>query len=84
LLLLVVALGLGYLLGGPGKDTRIVLSLGTGQRNISAAILVAAQNFADDPDVLLTMIALAILGLVVMFPCARWFGKQGHEVVLNP
>jgi len=31
----------GVLLGGPGTDTRSVLGLGTGQRNISAALLVA-------------------------------------------
>jgi len=76
LLLLIAALVIGYLLGGPGRDTRIVLSLGTGQRNISAAILVAAQNFADDPDVILTMVALAIIGLLIMLPYASRMGKK--------
>jgi BASS family bile acid:Na+ symporter len=75
LLLLIVAMVIGYFLGGPEKESRIVLSLGTGQRNISAAILVAAQNFKD-PQVTLTMIALAILGLVIMLPIAGRLGKR--------
>ncbi len=74
LLLLIVAILVGYLLGGENKNSKIVLSLGTGQRNISAAILVAAQNFTD-PEVTLTMIALAILGLVIMLPYAGKMGK---------
>ena len=75
LLLLIVALIVGYLLGGGNKDSKIVLSLGTGQRNISAAILVAAQNFTD-PEITLTMVALAILGLVIMLPYAGKMAKR--------
>src|SRR5262245_40238383 len=37
----------GWLLGGPGNDTRRVLALGTGQRNIAAAVVVASQSFSD-------------------------------------
>jgi BASS family bile acid:Na+ symporter len=77
-LLLVVAILVGYLLGGKNKDSKIVLSLGTGQRNISAAILVAAQNFTD-PEVTLTMIALAILGLVIMLPYAGKMAKRNDN-----
>src|SRR5260221_14780531 len=36
---------------GAGNDTRGVLGLGTGQRNISAGLLVGTQNFPD-PNVL--------------------------------
>ena len=35
-----------------GARLRVVLGPGTAQRNLSAALLVAGQNFADDPDVL--------------------------------
>jgi len=69
ILLLLAAVALGWFLGGPGRGTRVVLSLGTGQRNISAGIIVASQNFPD-PDVTLTLIAAAILGLVIMLPAA--------------
>ena len=75
-LLLIGAMIIGYLLGGPGKDTRNVLALGTGQRNISAAILVATQNFGDDPEVTLILVATAIFGLVIMLPVAARMGKR--------
>jgi BASS family bile acid:Na+ symporter len=45
--LLFIAFGclMGWLLGGPGDDTRRVLALGTGQRNIAAALVVGSQSF---------------------------------------
>jgi len=75
LLFLIVAMVIGYLLGGPGRDTKVVLALGTGQRNISAAILVATQNF-EDPDVTLMLVAVAIFGLFIMLPYAKKVGKS--------
>ncbi len=45
LIFLVVAVGAGYLLGGSDRSIKSVMALGTGQRNISAALVVAAQNF---------------------------------------
>ena len=65
----------GYLLGGPGGDTKAVLGLGTGQRNIAAALVVAGQNF-NDPDVLITIIVLAIVGLVILMPIGGELGKR--------
>ena len=34
-------------LGGPAPGTRSVLGLGTGQRNVAAALVIATQNFTD-------------------------------------
>jgi len=65
----------GYLLGGPGSDTKAVLGLGTGQRNIAAAMVVAGQNF-NDPDVLITIIVLAIAGLFILMPIGGELGKR--------
>jgi len=76
ILLIVGGMMIGYFLGGKDKDTKIVLALGTGQRNISAAILVAAQNFADDPEVALTLVVLGVLGFVIMIPLAGKIGKR--------
>jgi len=47
--LLFIAFGclMGWLFGGPGDDTRRVLALGTGQRNIAAALVVGSQSFTD-------------------------------------
>jgi BASS family bile acid:Na+ symporter len=38
----------GWLLGGPGTGMRWVVALGTAQRNIAAAFVIASQSF-DDP-----------------------------------
>ena len=65
----------GYLLGGPGSDTKAVLGLGTGQRNIAAALVVAGQNFSD-PQVLVMLIVVAILGLFILMPLGGELGKR--------
>jgi predicted Na+-dependent transporter len=80
LLLLVVAVAGGYLLGGPGADTRRVLSLGTGQRNLAAGFAVAGGNFAAQPDVLVFLAAAGLLAMVVVLPVAAEFGKRAGAV----
>jgi BASS family bile acid:Na+ symporter len=72
---LVVAFGTGWLLGGPGPDTRSVLALGTAQRNIAAALVVGGQNF-DDPKVVVMVAVVAIVGLLVLMPLARVVAKR--------
>ncbi len=52
-----------------------VLSLGTAQRNIAAAILVGGQSF-DDPKVLVMVVVVAVIGLVMLMPLARFMGKR--------
>jgi len=70
--LLFIALGfcIGWLLGGPGKDTRTVLALATAQRNIAAALVVGSQSFSD-PKVVVMVIVVAILGLIILMPLSR-------------
>ena len=67
-----IALGLaiGWVLGGPGTDTRRVMALGTAQRNIAAALVVATENFSD-PKVIVMVMVVAIVGLVVLMPLSR-------------
>jgi len=69
---------IGYLLGGPSGDTRSVLGLGTGQRNISAALLVGTQNFTD-PNILAMVLVASTLGLFVLFPIAAELGKRSAK-----
>ena len=75
--LLFIGLGCatGWLLGGPGNETRRVLALGTGQRNIAAAIVVASGSFSD-PRVVVMVIVVAIVGLIVLILFSRALGKQ--------
>jgi len=65
--LLVVGFGLGWLLGGPGRDTRSVLAMGTAQRNIAAALVVGGQSF-DEPRVVVMVVVVAIVGPLVLLP----------------
>ena len=70
----VVCVGIGWLLGGPGTRTRRVLALGTGQRNAAAAFVVAGQNF-DDPQVIVMITVVLIVGFLMLLPFARMLAK---------
>lgn len=50
------------------------MGLGTAQRNISAALVVAAQNFTT--EVITYLLVLAVIGLVVLMPVAGEIGKR--------
>jgi BASS family bile acid:Na+ symporter len=76
-LFLIVGFGLGWVLGGPADETRSVLALGTAQRNIAAALVVAGQNFTD-PRVVVLVVVVAIVGMVVLMPLARWAAGRGQ------
>lgn len=81
LLFLAGAFLLGYLGAGSNPGVRSVLGLGTAQRNLSAALVVAGQNFASDPDVLTFIIVAGIIGLVVLMPLAGELGRRSIEQV---
>lgn len=78
LIFLVGAFVIGYFLGGRDSGIKSVSALGTGQRNLSAAFLVAAQNFADDPNVLIMVLVAGILGLVILGGLAGELGKRSQ------
>lgn len=68
----------GWFLGGSAVETRSVMSLGTAQRNIAAALVVAKQNFSD-PQVVVMVVVIAIVGLILLFPFACWLAKRSKE-----
>jgi BASS family bile acid:Na+ symporter len=70
LLFIVLGLGTGWLLGGSSADTKRVMALGTGQRNIAAALVVATQSFSD-AKVVVMVIVVAIVGLIILMPLSR-------------
>ena len=80
LLFLAGAFVLGYFGAGQEPGVRSVLGLGTAQRNLSAALVVAGQNFASDPDVLTFIIVAGIVGLLVLMPVASQLGKRSVAV----
>ncbi len=80
LLFLVGAFILGYFGAGSDAGVRSVLGLGTAQRNLSAALVVAGQNFASDPDVMTFIIVAGIVGLLVLMPLASQLGKRSTHI----
>jgi BASS family bile acid:Na+ symporter len=69
-LFVALSLAAGYALGGPSPGTRSVLGLGTGQRNVAAALVIATQNFTD-PGVVVMILVSTLAGLVVLLFAAR-------------
>jgi len=78
ILFLLGGAGIGWLLGGPGLGTKGVLALGTAQRNIAAALVVAGKNF-DDPTVLVMIVVVAVVGLLILMPLARILGTRSAK-----
>ncbi|HYO88758.1 MAG TPA: hypothetical protein VER79_08920, partial [Candidatus Limnocylindrales bacterium] len=75
LLFVAGAFAIGFVLGGNDAGTRSVLGLGTAQRNISAALVVAAQNFSDN-GTLSFVLAAALILLLVLLPIAKMLGNR--------
>jgi predicted Na+-dependent transporter len=77
-LFITISIAAGYLLGGPSTDTKQVLALGSGQRNLSAAFIIATGSFADQPNVLVFLAAAGLVGMFTLFPTAAEFGKRSR------
>jgi bile acid:Na+ symporter, BASS family len=70
----------GRLLGGRDAAQRTVLGLGTGLRNIPAALIVSTQNFKD-PNVSVMVIVTTLTGILILGPTARLMGKRAPTVL---
>jgi len=68
--------GIGYLTGGKSRNARIILSVGTGLRNPTVAILVAGQYFSSEPMAAITPLLVIIIGLLILIPLATKIGKK--------
>jgi len=71
--------GVGYLIGGPETGTKRILSLGTGQRNMAAAMIVALQNF--DEAVLVMVVVFSVITQIVAIPLAGEFGRRARKAL---
>ena len=74
IIFILIALIVGFVLGGSDSGVRSVMGLGTAQRNISAALVVAGQNFG--PDEITYLMVIAVIGLIVLMPLAGELGKR--------
>jgi BASS family bile acid:Na+ symporter len=77
LLFIIGSFLIGFLLGGRESGDRDVMSLGTAQRNVSAAIVVTAQNFSGTPALSFVLVG-AILMLLILLPIARRLGARSR------
>jgi predicted Na+-dependent transporter len=75
ILFVALSMAAGYLLGGPDVGTRRVLTLGSGQRNIEAVLLVASTSVAD-PKVMVIAVIAALVILIVLLAAAVVFGHR--------
>lgn len=57
---LAIAMAVGWLMGGPGRETRAVLATVTGMRNVILCLLLAVNTFPD-PAVLTPLVAFSAL-----------------------
>lgn len=73
-----ICFGVGWVLGGPGADTRGVLALGTAQRNTAAALVVAGQNF-DDAKVVVMITVVMIVSFAALMPLARMLAVRQQQ-----
>ncbi|NJD57891.1 MAG: transporter [Anaerolineales bacterium] len=79
LLFLALAFIFGYFLGGKDGGIRSVLGLGTAQRNLSAALVIATANFAGNPDVIVMVLVLGLMDLTVLLITAYTLARRNYE-----
>jgi predicted Na+-dependent transporter len=77
-LLLVLCFGFGFIFGGPDRESRRVLALGTSARNMSASFLVAVENFGQS-EVLAVLAIMVLLALTLQIPTAFILGRPARD-----
>lgn len=80
LIFVLVAFSIGYLLGGPSKNTKPVLGLGTAMRNSSAAFVVALANFSSEYNVMAMIIVVYTLSIILMMIISGEIGKRSKTI----
>jgi bile acid:Na+ symporter, BASS family len=78
--LVVLSLITGWLLGGPAREMRRVLAIGTALRNIGLCALVATTSFKD-PDVAATVIVYFLIQFVLVALAGAYFTRTAKEAV---
>jgi len=67
----------GWLLGGRDAAIRHALGVGTGLRNVGAALLIGAKNF-HDPRVNVMVTVTALVGVFILLPAASALGRRAQ------
>lgn len=76
LILIGGAFAIGYSLGGPSRSSKEVLGLGTAQRNIGAATVVATQAVGN-ADTLAMIVVSSLAAFAILFPISAAMRRRG-------
>jgi BASS family bile acid:Na+ symporter len=76
--LLIASWVLGWLLGGPGIDSRKAMALTTSLRNLGVGLVIAGSNFPDTPAVT-AVLAYGILEIIGSFLLAGVLSRYGDS-----
>jgi BASS family bile acid:Na+ symporter len=79
LVFILISFGIGYVLGGPARDTKPVLGIGTGLRNISAAFVVVIANFATNFRVMEMVLVVGLIEVIVLMIVSGEIGKRARR-----
>ena len=72
------ALALGWLAGGPDRETRGAAALVTGIRANALALTVAASSFPDRPEVRAGVVVFALFSITVPLVAALVLGRRSE------
>jgi BASS family bile acid:Na+ symporter len=78
LVLILGAYAIGWVFGREYRGGHVVLALGTAQRNIAAAMVVATQGL-DDRDTVVMVVVASLVELAVLFPIAWFLARRGRR-----
>ena len=78
---MLAALTLGWLAGGPDRETRGAAALVTGIRANALALTVAASSFPDRPEVRAGIVVFAVFSITVPLVAALFLGRRSATAV---
>ncbi|WP_375758234.1 bile acid:sodium symporter family protein [Corallococcus exercitus] len=78
LILIPGAFAIGWVFGREYRGGHVVLGLGTGQRNIAAAMVVATQGMGDQNAEVMVVVS-SLVGFAVLFPIAWFLARRGRR-----
>lgn len=82
LVVILIALFIGYMMGDGHYQLKQVGALATAQRNTAAAMIIASSNF-DDPRAIVVVTLVNTLGLIMLMGSAKAMSRDA-EFLLTP
>jgi BASS family bile acid:Na+ symporter len=78
LVIILGAYAIGWVFGREYRGGHVVLGLGTAQRNVAAAMVVATQGTGDRNTVVMVVVA-SLVELAALFPIAWFLARRGRH-----